>query len=242
MGVTKYSKMVFCAGFRHKNDELASELCEIISTLRDDFGDNQMSLIDSISCIENIATELTQIENIESKTKTKNDLQAKLDDLKENTDKTTAKVEEANLELEQVQEINKNKHAQNEAYIERTNRLKTILSTLNQDTAQMLLDKTTLKDREIKLKQDAIESSSIYEVEKQNQDAEIESLKSQIEMIWDENSKRFINLLETKISTLVDSHFMPDGDHPDSNSLKPPEMITKSRSPRAHVSRSSTTN
>ena len=38
-----------------------------------------------------------------------------------------------------------------------------------------------------------------------------------------ENSKRFINLLETKISTLVDSHFMPDGDHPDSNSLKPPE-------------------
>ena len=70
--------MVFCAGFRHKNDELASELCEIISTLRDDFGDNQMSLIDSISCIENIATELTQIENIESKTKTKNDLQAKV--------------------------------------------------------------------------------------------------------------------------------------------------------------------
>ena len=70
--------MVFCAGFRHKNDELASELCEIISTLRDDFSDNQMSLIDSISCIENIATELTQIENIESKTKTKNDLQAKV--------------------------------------------------------------------------------------------------------------------------------------------------------------------
>ena len=76
-----------------------------------------------------------------------------LDDLKENTDKTTAKFEEANLELEQVQEINKNKHAQNEAYIERTNQLKTILSTLNQDTAQMLLDKTTLKDMEIKLKQ-----------------------------------------------------------------------------------------
>ena len=70
--------MVFCAGFRHKNDELASELCEIISTLRDDFGDSQLSLIDSISCIENIATELTQIENIESKTKTKNDLQAKV--------------------------------------------------------------------------------------------------------------------------------------------------------------------
>ena len=95
-----------------------------------------------------------------------------------------------------------------------------------------------------------MESSSIYEVEKQNQEAEIESLKSQIEIIWDENmkmeserlrlrvqieddqngqiikmenSKRFINLLETKISTLVDSHFMPDGDHPDSNSLKPPE-------------------
>ena len=76
-----------------------------------------------------------------------------LDYLKENTDKTTAKFEEANLELEQVQEINKNKHAQNEAYIERTNRLKTILSTLNQDTAQMLLDKSTLKEREIKLKQ-----------------------------------------------------------------------------------------
>ena len=95
-----------------------------------------------------------------------------------------------------------------------------------------------------------MESSSIYEVEKQNQEAEIESLKSQIEIIWGENmkmeserlrlrvqieddqngqiikmenSKRFINLLETKISTLVDSHFMPDGDHPDSNSLKPPE-------------------
>jgi len=76
-----------------------------------------------------------------------------LDDLKENTNKTTAKFEEANLELEQVQEINKNKHAQNEAYIERTNQLKTILSTLNQDTAQMLLDKSTLKDKEIKLKQ-----------------------------------------------------------------------------------------
>ena len=70
--------MVFCAGFRHKNDELASELCEIISTLRDDFGDSQLSLIDSISCIENIATELTHIGNIESKTKTKNDLQAKV--------------------------------------------------------------------------------------------------------------------------------------------------------------------
>ena len=57
--------MVFCAGFRHKNDELASELREIISTLRngdDDFG--QMSLMDSISCIENIATELSQIQNI----------------------------------------------------------------------------------------------------------------------------------------------------------------------------------
>ena len=76
-----------------------------------------------------------------------------MDDLKENTNKTTAKFEEANLELEQVQEINKNKHAQNEAYIERTNQLKTILSTLNQDTAQMLLDKSTLKDKEIKLKQ-----------------------------------------------------------------------------------------
>lgn len=38
-----------------------------------------------------------------------------------------------------------------------------------------------------------------------------------------ENSKRLINLLETKISTLVDSHFMPVGDHPDSNGLKPPE-------------------
>ena len=70
--------MALCAGFRHKNDELASELREIISTLRDDFGDSQLSLIDSVSCIENIATELTKIENIESKTKTKNDLQAKV--------------------------------------------------------------------------------------------------------------------------------------------------------------------
>ena len=190
-----------------------------------------------------------------------------LHDLKENTDKTTAKFEEANLQLEQVQEINKNKHSQNEAYIERSNHLNAILSTLNEDTAKMLLDKNALKDREIKLKQvcffglrvrqdfnavlqDAIESSSIYEVEKQNQEAEIESLKSEIEMIWNENmkmeserlrlrvkieddqnaqiikmenSKRFINLLEAKISTLVDSHFMPDGDHPNSNSSKPPE-------------------
>merc|ERR1712147_411891 len=95
------------------------------------------------------------------------------------------------------------------------------------------------------------------------------SLKSEIEIIWDENmkleseilrlrvkiedeqngqiikmenSKRFISLLEMKMSTVVDSHFMPDGDHTDTNSLKPPEMITKSRSPRTHVSRSSTLN
>ena len=76
-----------------------------------------------------------------------------LHDLKENTDKTTAKFEEANLQLEQVQEINKNKHSQNEAYIERSNQLNAILSTLNEDTAKMLLDKNALKDREIKLKQ-----------------------------------------------------------------------------------------
>ena len=37
-----------------------------------------------------------------------------------------------------------------------------------------------------------------------------------------ENSKRFIKLLKTKISTLVDNHFMP-GDHLNSSNLKPPE-------------------
>ena len=63
------------------------------------------------------------------------------------------KFENANLELEQVQEINKNKQTQNQAYIEKTDQLKSILRTLNEDTCQMQLDKIAFKDKETKLKQ-----------------------------------------------------------------------------------------
>ena len=65
----------------------------------------------------------------------------------------TRKFENANLELEQVQEINKNKQTQNEAYIEKTNQLKSILRALNEDTCQMRLEKIVFTDKETKLKQ-----------------------------------------------------------------------------------------
>jgi len=229
--------MVFLKGYKYKNEELTVQLNEIISSLGKNggefIGDSMWSLIDCVSCIEHIATELSELESVETKTKTKADLQVKLEELKEGIKKTSAKFVEARLELEQVQVLNKNKQSQKQIYIKKTNELKSLLSTLNDDITQMQLDKKMLKDREIKLKQEAIECSAVYEVERLNQEKEIDSLKKEIEMIWTENmkmeserlylrvriedeqdgqiinmenSKRFINLLETEVNTLLDNH------------------------------------